>query len=258
VEFTNLLVQTLEHGVGLIRINRPQVLNALNQATLLELVAAFDAFANDDAVRCVVLTGSDRAFAAGADISEMSGKGIAEMLTDTRLSSWKRLRDFPKPTIAAVSGFCLGGGLELAMLCDIILASESARFGQPEINLGIIPGAGGTQRLTRAVGKSLAMEMVLNARNLTAPEALEVGLVSRVVPVETHLTQALQLAAQIAARAPLAVRLAKDAVNHAFDGSLDTGLEFERKNFVALFGTEDQKEGMKAFLEKRAAKWTGK
>ena len=255
--YTNLLVQTLEH-VGLIRLNRPQVLNALNQATLLELATAFEAFSNDQAVRCVVLTGSDRAFAAGADISEMSGKGISEMLTDTRLNSWRRLREFPKPIIAAVSGFCLGGGLELAMVCDIVIASESARFGQPEINLGIIPGAGGTQRLTRAVGKSLAMEMVLNARNLTALEALEVGLVSRVVPVETHLTQALQLATQIAARAPLALRLGKDSVNRAFDGSLDTGLEFERKNFVALFGTEDQKEGMTAFLEKRPAQWKGK
>lgn len=258
MNFENILVETLSGGVGLVRLNRPKVLNALNSATITELVAAFDAFAGNPEVRCVVLTGSDRAFAAGADISEMAGKTSADMLMDTRLAQWQRLREFPKPVIAAVSGFALGGGLELAMLCDIIVASETARFGQPEINLGIIPGAGGTQRLTRAVGKSLAMEMVLNARTLGPEEAMQAGLISRVVPVERFLEEAVGLARQIAARAPLAVQLGKNAVLKAFDTTLEGGLEHERHNFYLLFATEDQKEGMNAFLEKRAAKWKGR
>lgn len=256
--FENITVESLRGGVGLVRLNRPQVLNALNTATMAELVAAFDGFVSDDGVRCVILTGDARAFAAGADISEMAGQGVAEMLSGNRFGTWQRLREFPKPVIAAISGVALGGGLELAMICDIVVASESARFGQPEINLGIIPGAGGTQRLTRAVGKSLAMEMILNARMLTAHEALEVGLVSRIFPNETYLENALEIARQIAARAPIAVRLAKNAVLKSFDTTLEVGLEAERHNFYLLFGTEDQKEGMAAFLEKRRANWTGK
>ncbi len=256
--FENIIVETLKGGVGLVRLNRPKVLNALNSATMAELVAAFDGFNADDAVRCVVLTGDARAFAAGADISEMAGMGVAEMLSGKRSFAWQRLREFPKPVIAAVSGVALGAGLELVMTCDIAVGSESARFGQPEINLGIIPGAGGTQRLTKAVGKSLAMEMVLNARMLTANEALEVGLISRIFPVESHLENALEIARQIAARAPIAVRLGKNAVLKSFDTTLEVGLEVERHNFYLLFGTQDQKEGMAAFLEKRRAQWTGK
>jgi enoyl-CoA hydratase len=256
--FENIIVETLKGGVGLVRLNRPKVLNALNTATLTELVAAFEEFTANDDVRCVVLTGDARAFAAGADISEMAGQGVAQMLAGNRLGVWQRLREFPKPVIAAVSGVALGGGLELAMTCDIMIASESARFGQPEINLGIIPGAGGTQRLTKAVGKSLAMEMILNARMLTAQEALEVGLISRIFPVETYLENALEIARQIASRAPIAVRLAKNAVLKSFDTTLEIGLEAERHNFYLLFGTEDQKEGMAAFLEKRRAQWTGR
>ncbi len=256
--FENIIVESLKGGVGLVRLNRPKVLNALNTATLTELVAAFDQFAANEDVRCVVLTGDARAFAAGADILEMAGQGVAQMLSGNRLGVWQRLREFPKPVIAAVSGVALGGGLELAMTCDIMIASESARFGQPEINLGIIPGAGGTQRLTRAVGKSLAMEMILNARMLTAQEALEVGLISRIFPVETYLENALEIARQIASRAPIAVRLAKNAVLKSFDTTLEVGLEAERHNFYLLFGTEDQKEGMAAFLEKRRAQWTGR
>ncbi len=256
--FENIIVETLKGGVGLVRLNRPKVLNALNTVTLTELVAAFEEFTTNDDVRCVVLTGDARAFAAGADISEMAGQGVAEMLSGNRFGVWQRLREFPKPVIAAVSGVALGGGLELAMTCDIMIASESARFGQPEINLGIIPGAGGTQRLTKAVGKSLAMEMVLNARMLTAQEALEVGLISRIFPVETYLENALEIARQIASRAPIAVRLGKNAVLKSFDTTLEIGLEAERHNFYLLFGTQDQKEGMAAFLEKRRAQWTGR
>ena len=258
MSFEHIVVETLPGAVGLVRLNRPAVLNALNAATIAELVTALDGFADNADVRAVVLTGSERSFAAGADIAEMAGRGSGDMIADTRFTGWQRLREFPKPVVAAVSGFALGGGLELAMLCDIIVASETARFGQPEINLGIIPGAGGTQRLTRVVGKSLAMEMVLNARTLGPAEALAAGLVSRVYPVERYLEEAIGLARQIAARAPLAVRLAKNAVLRSYDTTLEVGLEHERHAFYLLFGTEDQKEGMTAFLEKRPAKWQGK
>jgi enoyl-CoA hydratase len=254
----NILLESPFDGVRLIRLNRPKVLNALNSATIGEIATALEQYAQDDAVRVVVLTGSERAFAAGADISEMSGQGVAEMLTQNRHNAWRSIAEFPKPLIAAVSGMALGGGLELAMSCDILLAAENARFGQPEINLGIIPGAGGTQRLTHAIGKSLAMEMVLNARMLTAEEALRHGLVSGVYPPEVLLHHTLQLAKQIAARAPLAIRAAKVSVNAAFEMGLQAGLGFERQNFALLFGTEDQKEGMQAFLEKRRAVWKGK
>ena len=257
MDFQLLLVETRERA-GLIRFNRSQQMNALNGAIMGELVAACEQFDADPAIGAIVITGDERAFAAGADIKEMADASAVEMLISDRISKWDRLRKIKKPIIAAVSGFCLGGGCELAMACDMILASETARFGQPEINLGVIPGAGGTQRLTRAVGKSLAMEMVLNGRLLTADEAHRFGLASRVVPVEQCLGEALRLANEIAARAPLAVRLGKEAVNNAFESFLADGLADERRAFYFLFSSDDQKEGMKAFIEKRKPEWKGK
>jgi len=220
-------------------------------------VEALEAFDNDPAVGTIVLTGDDQAFAGGADIKEMAEASAVEMLTRSHIPLFDRVRGIHKPIIAAVSGFCLGGGNELAMTCDMIIASETARFGQPEINLGVIPGAGGTQRLTRAVGKPLAMEMVLNNRWLSGQEALQYGLVNRVVPVERYLDEALQLANEIAARAPLAVRLGKEAINHAYESFLSDGLADERRAFFILFAAQDQKEGMRAFVEKRKAAWKG-
>ena len=256
----NILLESPFDGVRLIRLNRPRVLNALNSSTIAEVAAALEQYSDsaDQAVRVVVLTGSERAFAAGADIAEMNGAGVPEMQNPKRYSAWQSIAQFPKPLIGAVGGLALGGGLELAMICDILLAAENARFGQPEINLGIIPGAGGTQRLTRAIGKSLAMEMVLNARMLSAEEALKAGLVSSIYPPEILLHQTLLLAKQIVARAPLAIQAAKASVNAAFEQGLAQGLETERQNFALLFGTEDQKEGMQAFLEKRRPVWQGK
>jgi enoyl-CoA hydratase len=246
------------HGqVGLVRINRPKVRNALNSTVLRELTEALETFDNDPAIGAMVITGDDQAFAAGADIKEMADATAVHMLTRSHIPQFDRLRAIHKPVIAAVSGWCLGGGNELAMACDMIIASETARFGQPEINIGVIPGAGGTQRLTRLVGKALAMEMVLNSRNLTAEEAQHFGLVNRVVPVERYLDEALQLAAEIAARAPLAVRLGKEAINHAFESFLSDGLADERRSFYLLFASQDQKEGMQAFVEKRKASWKG-
>jgi enoyl-CoA hydratase len=255
-ELQNILLEVrATDAVAVIRLNRPKVLNALNSATLGEIATALDGIAANDALRCVVLTGSERAFAAGADISEMAGQAAPSA---DSANVWARLARFPKPLIAAVNGLALGGGMELALLCDIVLAGETARFGQPEINLGIIPGAGGTQRLTRAVGKSLAMEMVLNARMLNAEEALTLGLVSGVYPAETLFRNALTLARQIAARAPLAVQAAKASVNAAFETGLEAGLVVEQHLFADLFKSEDQKEGMAAFLEKRRPQWKGK
>lgn len=251
-----ILVET-QGRAGLIRFNRPQQLNALNRAVMTALVEACEQFDQDPGVGALVITGDERAFAAGADIKEMADASAVDMLLNDSISRWDRLRKIKKPIVAAVSGFCLGGGCELAMACDLIVASESARFGQPEINLGVIPGAGGTQRLTRAVGKTLAMEMVLNGRLLTAEEAAQYGLVNRVVPVEQCLPQALQLANEIAARAPLAIRLGKEAVNNAFESFLADGLADERRAFYFLFSTRDQKEGMQAFIAKRPANWTG-
>jgi enoyl-CoA hydratase len=246
------------HGqVGLVRINRPKVRNALNSVVLRELTEALETFDNDPAIGSMVITGDDQAFAAGADIKEMADATAMHMLTRSHIPQFDRIRAIHKPVIAAVSGWCLGGGNELAMACDMIIASETARFGQPEINIGVIPGAGGTQRLTRAVGKTLAMEMVLNNRHLSADEAQHFGLVNRVVPVERYLDEALQLAAEIAARAPLAVRLGKEAVNHAFESFLSDGLADERRAFYLLFASQDQKEGMQAFVEKRKASWKG-
>jgi enoyl-CoA hydratase len=254
--YENILTE-VRGRVGLVRLNRPKAMNALNDETIGELMEALADFDADAEIGAMVVTGSERAFAAGADIKEMATSTAVELFRQGAISRFDRIRQIRKPVIAAVSGWCLGGGNELAMSCDMIVASETARFGQPEINLGIIPGAGGTQRLTRAVGKALAMEMVLNNRTLSAQEALWYGLVNRVVPPELYLEEAVQLASEIAARAPLAVRLGKEAVNQAFETTLTEGLADERRAFYLLFASQDQKEGMAAFMEKRKAEWKG-
>jgi enoyl-CoA hydratase len=252
-------IETERHErVVLIRLNRPKELNALNQELLRELVEALNQFDREQGVGAIVITGNSRAFAAGADIKEMADADAPQMLTADPISLWDQVGSIQKPVIAAVSGWCLGGGNELAMACDMILASESAKFGQPEINLGVIPGAGGTQRLTRIVGKPIAMEMVLNNRTLNAQEALQYGLVNRVYPDDQLLDEALKLADEIAARAPIALRLAKEAVLRAEETLLSDGIHEERRSFYFLFSTEDQKEGMQAFLEKRQPEWKGK
>jgi enoyl-CoA hydratase len=245
-------------GVGAIALSRPEVRNALSLRLMEELVAATEEYERDASVGCIVIHGDDRAFAAGADIRDMSTADTVTMLERDQFARWERLRLIKKPMLAAVSGYALGGGCELAMLCDIIVASDTAIFSQPEINIGVMPGAGGTQRLTRAVGKSLAMEVVLSGQMISAERALERGLVSRVVPVEYYLDEAFALAEEIAQKAPLALRLAKESVNRAFSTPLELGLELERKNFYMLFSTEDQKEGMAAFLEKRTPSWKGR
>ena len=252
------LLLSRDGPVGVIQLNRPDALNALSLELMIELVAALESLDADDAVRCIVLAGSQKVFAAGADVRDMADASVAEMIRRNQFARWERIRNVSKPIIAAVSGFALGGGCELAMHCDIIVASETAQFGQPEINLGVMPGAGGTQRLTRAVGKSLAMEMVLGGRFLTANEALAAGLVSRVVAAEAYLIEAVRLAHEIARKPPVALRLAKLAVLAAFDTGLSAGLLFERSLFYSLFATEDQKEGMSAFVEKRPARFVGK
>ncbi len=253
-----ILIERPREGVGLIRLNRPDRLNALNEATLRALAAALADFAADESIRAAVLTGDRRAFAAGADVTEMQGKSAVDVLSSPRAAYWEALKNFPKPLIAAVSGWCLGGGNELAMSCDLIVASETAKFGQPEVNLAIMPGAGGTQRLTRTVGKAMTMEMVLAGRFLSAEEARELGLVNRVVPVELYLAKALALAGQIAGQPPLAVRLAKEAILKAFETPLEEGLDFERRNYTFLYASEDKEEGIAAFLEKRPAQWKGR
>ena len=255
-EYENILVESGD-GVAVVRLNRPKVLNALNVPLMTELVAALEALDEDRDTRCIVLTGNDRAFAAGADIGEMADATAVEMYRRNQFARWDRIRKVRTPLIAAVSGYALGGGCELAMMCDMIVAAESARFGQPEILIGVIPGAGGTQRLTRAVGKALAMEIVLTGRQIAAAEAHAAGLINRVVPNELCLESALHLAREVAARPPLAVMLGKDAVLKAFDTTLEVGLEEERKNFFLLFSSEDKREGMAAFLEKRPPQWKG-
>jgi enoyl-CoA hydratase len=247
-----------EGRVGIVQFNRPKALNALNRGLMSELMTALEAFDVDEGIGCMVVTGSEKAFAAGADIKEMATATPVAMLDNPFIDYWDRLRKIGKPVVAAVSGFALGGGCELAMACDMIVASESAKFGQPEINLGIIPGAGGTQRMTYAVGKALAMEIVLNGRFLSASEAQQFGLINRIVPTELYLEEAIKFAAEIAARAPVALRLAKEAVNAVFETPLQAGLAHERRLFYMLFSTEDQKEGMDAFINKRPANWQGK
>lgn len=244
--------------IALIRLNRPKELNALNLELMGELRDALKLLDNNQDIRVIVLTGNERAFAAGADIKQMAGKTAIDMLQIDQFSTWDQIKKTKKPLIAAVSGFALGGGCELAMTCDMIVASETAQFGQPEIKIGVMPGAGGTQRLTRAVGKTRAMEMVLTGNFIKAEEALAAGLINKVVPVDLYLTEAMRLAAQIAAMSPVAAQLAKESVNQAFNTSLDEGLLLERKNFYLLFAGEDQKEGMNAFIEKRKPDFKGK
>jgi enoyl-CoA hydratase len=256
-ELKNLILSR-DGFVATVQLNRPAVLNALNLETMNELVATLESLDNDDTVRAIVLAGSEKAFAAGADIKEMASASAIDMLYRDQFTKWDRIRKIKKPLIAAVSGFALGGGCELMMHCDIIIASETARIGQPEINIGVMPGAGGTQRLTRAVGKGLAMEMVLTGKFITGEEAMAAGLVNKVVPVEFYLEEAQRLAREIASRPPVAVRLAKEAVLKSFDTTIEMGLEFERKNFYLLFASDDMKEGMAAFIEKRKPEWTGR
>ena len=256
--YETLIVEQYD-AVGLIRLNRPEALNALNNRLLAELCQALDAAEADPEVRCLVLTGSDRAFAAGADIKEMSDKSYAEMMKlDFFTAAARKLEQFRKPVIAAVSGYALGGGCELAMMCDFIIASETAKFGQPEINLGVAPGIGGTQRLTRFVGKAKAMDMILTARMMDAAEAERAGLVSRVVPVDKLLETALEAAAKIAGHSPLAVMMNKELVEAAYETTLTTGVALERRLFHSLFAFEDQKEGMAAFVEKRKPDFKGR
>jgi len=251
MSFENIIVEKRE-AVGLITLNRPQALNALCNALVAELGEALDDMETDDAIGCIVLTGSEKAFAAGADIKEMQAQSYMDAyLSDFITSGWERVTKCRKPVIAAVAGYALGGGCEMAMMCDIILAADTARFGQPEITLGTIPGAGGTQRLTRAVGKSKAMEVVLTGRMMDAEEAERAGLVSRIVPAADLVDEALKTAAKIASMSRPIAMMAKEAVNGAFETTLSEGVRFERRLFHSTFATEDQKEGMAAFAEKR-------
>lgn len=245
-------------AVTLITLNRPDALNALNSRVLAELIDAFAAYDADDSQRCAVLTGSEKAFAAGADIKEMSEKGFADVFGANFFAGWEKVTATRKPWIAAVSGYALGGGCEVAMMADFIIAADTARFGQPEITLGVAPGMGGSQRLTRAVGKAKAMELCLTGRMMRAEEAERAGLVARVVPAEALLDEALKTAETIAGMAPLAAIATKEMVNAAFETGLAQGLLFERRLFNGLFGTEDKKEGMAAFVAKRKAEWKGR
>jgi enoyl-CoA hydratase len=253
-----LVERQAEQRTALVRFNRPKQLNALNAQVMDQLCDALEELDRDDGVRAIVVTGNERAFAAGADIGEMAGATPVEMLLSNRIGQWDRVRRIAKPVIAAVNGWCLGGGCELAMTLDLVVAGEGAKFGQPEINIGVIPGAGGTQRLTRAIGKARAMEMVLTGEPMGAAEARDRGLVARMVPDELVVEDALALAAQVAEKSPVAVRLAKEAVNAAYEMSLTDALAHERRLFYLLFATEDQKEGMAAFLEKRTPEFHGR
>lgn len=257
MNYTSILTE-IRGRVGIVKLNRPQAMNAFNAALVAELFDALVAFDNDENIGAIVVTGNEKAFAAGADIKEMADASPFDMIGQGRIEKWDGIRNIKKIVIAAVSGWALGGGCEFVLSCDMIVASETAKFGQPEVTIGVIPGAGGTQRLARLLGKYLAMEMVVNNRTLSAAEALQFGLANRVVPVATYLDDAVAFAEEIASRAPLAVRMAKDSVNAAFETTLTEGLKAERRNFYPLFSTEDQKEGMKAFIEKRKANWKGK
>ncbi len=248
----------VDGAVGIVTINRPQVRNALNQQAIAELVDALETFDRDNTIRCMILTGDDRAFAAGADIAQMADAGAVEVLNDDNFARWVRFRAIHKPVIAAVGGYALGGGCELALMCDMVVASETAQFGQPEVKIGIIPGAGGTQRWTRTAGKVRAMEAVLTGEPVRAVDAQRMGLVNRVVPAGAQLEEARRLAQLIATRPPLAVRLGKEAVNHAMEVGLTPGLELERNLFYLLFASEDKREGMRAFLGKRQGRFTGR
>lgn len=260
--YNNILVSEIENKsglkVGLIQLNRPDALNALNIPLMKEVVETMESMDVDDEIGCMVLTGNARAFAAGADIKEMADATAIEMQLSNRFARWDRIRKIRKPIIAAVSGFALGGGCELAMSCDMIIGAESAKFGQPEINLGVIPGAGGTQRLTKAIGKARAMEMILTGRMMSSKDMYDAGLLTRVVEDAVYLDEAIELGKEIASKPNLAVMLGKESVNKALDLTIEAGLEYERKNFYLLFATEDKFEGMKAFVEKRKAEWKGR
>jgi enoyl-CoA hydratase len=256
-DYETVLVEK-KGAVTLVTLNRPQALNALNSAVLRELIAVFADYDADPAQRCLVLTGSEKAFAAGADIKEMSDQGFADMYSANFFGGWEQVTRTRKPWIAAVAGFALGGGCEVAMMADFIIAADTAKFGQPEVKLGVTPGMGGSQRLTWAVGKAKAMEMCLTGRMMGADEAERSGLVAKVVPAESLLDEAMKTAETIAGMAPLAAIATKEMVNAAFEMNLAQGINFERRLFHGLFGTEDQKEGMAAFVEKRAGNWKGK
>ena len=253
----NVLVER-DGRVGIVLMNRPKALNALSGELMSAVVESLETFDADAEIRAVVLGGGERAFAAGADIAELAAGTALALSENGRLDLWDRIKGVRTPIVAAVSGFCLGGGCELAMLCDLIVASESAKFGQPEINLGVLPGAGGTQRLTRAVGKAIAMDMILTGRMLSAREALDFGLVARVVAKEAWLDEAKRVAADIAAKGPVAVRLAKEAVDKAFEAPLAVGVEFERRAFYLARTSDDATEGLNAFLEKRKPDFKGR
>jgi enoyl-CoA hydratase len=252
---TEHIIAETRGRVGLIRLNRPQALNALNDALMRELTAAVDAFEANDNIGCMIITGSERAFAAGADIKEMADKSFTEVYFADFTAAWHRVAAAHKPVIAAVAGFALGGGCELAQQCDIIIAADNAKFGQPEIKLGVIPGIGGTQRLTRAVGKAKAMDLILTGRIMDAAEAERSGLVARVVPLASLIDEAFKVAETIAAMSLPSVLAAKEAVNRAFETPMAEGIRFERRIFHSLFATVDRKEGMDAFIEKRSAKF---
>ena len=243
--------------IALIQLYRPKELNALNLQLMGEVRDALKELDQDDDIRVIIITGNERAFAAGADIKQMAGKGTIDMWKTDQFSTWDQINKTRKPIIAAVSGFALGGGCEFAMTCDMIVASETAQFGQPEIKIGVMPGAGGTQRLTKALGKAKAMELVLTGKFISADEALGYGLVNKVVPVELYMEEATKLASQIASMSPIAVQMAKESVKRSFEVPLEEGLHFERKNFYMLFSANDQKEGMNAFVEKRKPDFKG-
>jgi enoyl-CoA hydratase len=257
MNYENILVEQ-RGAVTLITLNRPKALNALNSSVLKELIDAFAAFDADDSQRCAVLTGNEKAFAAGADIKEMSDQGFAQMYGSNFFQGWEKVTATRKPWIAAVAGYALGGGCEVAMMADFIIAGDNAQFGQPEIKLGVTPGMGGSQRLTHAVGKAKAMEMCLTGRMMSAEEAERSGLVAKIVPAAQLLDEALKIAEAIAAMAPLAAMATKEMVNAAYEMNLAQGIVFERRLFHGLFGTEDQKEGMAAFVDKREAEWKGR
>jgi enoyl-CoA hydratase len=258
MDYQNIIAETKDGGVALITLNRPDALNALNDALITELGDAIDGYEADDAIGCIVITGSEKAFAAGADIKEMQAKTYMDAYKSNFISTWERVAKCRKPVIAAVNGFALGGGCELAMMCDFILAGDGAKFGQPEVKLGILPGAGGSQRLTRFVGKSKAMEMCLTGRMMDAAEAERSGLASRVVPAAELLEDALKTAATIAGMSKTTCLMVKESVNRSYETTLAEGILFERRVFHAAFATEDQKEGMAAFAEKRKATWQDK
>ena len=257
-KYRNIVTEKYDNVVGVATLNRPSALNALSSGLMKDLLGALNEFEEDQDIRCVIVTGGEKIFSAGADIKEISNMGSIDALKSGNLDYFDEIQKIGKPIVAAINGYCLGGGLELAMTCDILIAGESAKLGQPEINIGVMPGAGGTQRLTKAVGKYKAMDLILTGRLVSAQEAFEIGLLSRVVPDESVLTEAKRVALDIASKSPLATKVAKDCVTKAFEMTLRDGLEFERKSFYLLLGSEDKQEGVKAFTEKRKATFRGR